>query len=85
MVASEEDPIAAARADGLAAGAIAERARIAAILDHAEAKGREQLARHFAFKTAMAPADATAALAAAPAPHFLSTHEPPKGARHWLH
>jgi hypothetical protein len=84
MVASDKDLIAEAHADGLAAGASAERARIAAILDHADAKGREQLARHFAFKTAMAPADAAAALAAAgleaaPAPLFLSTPEPPKG------
>ncbi len=54
------------RADGERAGASAERARVAAILDHDSAKGRETLARHFAFKTEMKAEDAQAALAAAP-------------------
>jgi signal peptide peptidase SppA len=45
----------------------AERARIGAILDATSAKGREAQARHFAFKTAMSVAEASAALEAAPA------------------
>ena len=49
-----------------AAAASAERNRIDAILNCAEAKGREKLARHFATKTGMPVKDAKAALAAAP-------------------
>jgi ClpP class serine protease len=56
----------AAHADGVKAGSEAERARISAILGHASAKGRETLANHFAFKTAMSPEDAAAALEAGP-------------------
>jgi signal peptide peptidase SppA len=44
----------------------AERARIKAITGHANAKGRESLANHFAFNTDMSVDDAAAALAAAP-------------------
>lgn len=40
--------------------------RIAAILDHEEAKGRETLARHLAFKTTNSVDDAVAMLKAAP-------------------
>lgn len=43
-----------------------ERARISAILTADEAKGRETLAQHFAFSTAMQPSDAIAALKVAP-------------------
>ena len=46
-------------------GAAAEQARIGAILGSDEAKGRESLAQHFAFKTGMSADDAKAALAAA--------------------
>jgi capsid assembly protease len=56
--------VASARVDGAAAGGEAERARISAILDSEEAKGRESLARHFAFKTGMDAESARAALAA---------------------
>lgn len=68
-----------ARAEGAKTGAEAERARIAAIVDSEEAQGREAQARHFAFRTAMAPEDARAALAAAPkAPAIagLDAHAP---------
>ncbi|MGD9544956.1 MAG: hypothetical protein AB7F41_14655 [Methylocystis sp.] len=56
----------AGRAEGESAGVASERARIAAILDSEEAKGREKQARYFAFKTAMAPDEARTALAEAP-------------------
>lgn len=46
--------------------ASAERTRIAAIIESEESEGRETLAKHFAFKTAMAPEDAIAAMAASP-------------------
>lgn len=73
-LAQHESAVAAARAEGVSAGrmegektgATAERTRVAAILDHESASGRETLARHFAFKTDMAPEAAQAALAAAP-------------------
>jgi ClpP class serine protease len=56
--------VAAARSEGAATGAAAERARISAILDSDEAKGRDKLARHFAFATEMSPEAAKAALVA---------------------
>jgi len=56
---------AAAPAPGEAA-ARAERTRIQAILTAPEAQGREPLARHFAFESAMGAAEARRALAAAP-------------------
>ena len=43
-----------------------ERARISAILGSDEAKGRETLAQHLAFNTAVSPDDAKATLTAAP-------------------
>jgi capsid assembly protease len=46
--------------------ALAERARISAILQHAEATGRSALAQHLAFKTTMSVDDAVAMMAAAP-------------------
>ncbi|RTL82493.1 MAG: hypothetical protein EKK29_16425 [Hyphomicrobiales bacterium] len=49
-----------------AAGALAERERIATILDLPEASGREALARHLALKTDFDPKAAAIALAAAP-------------------
>lgn len=59
-----------ARQEGLTQGrkegADTERARIGAILGSDEAKGRDSLAQHFAFKTGMSAEDAKAALAAAP-------------------
>lgn len=55
-----------------AAGFAAATTRIAAILDHENAKGREQLARHLAFKTAMSPEDAAAAMEVA----ALDTNKP---------
>jgi signal peptide peptidase SppA len=62
--------LASARADGyaegLTAGAAAERTRIAAILDHPAAAGRDGLARHIALTTALDPEQAAAILAAAP-------------------
>lgn len=63
----------AARAEGRAEGeqaataaATAMQERIGAILSSDEANGREDLAKHFAFKTGMSADDAIAALAAAP-------------------
>lgn len=67
---------------GKADGAKAMQARIGAILGSEEAKGREDLAQHFAFSTDM-PADAAvAALAKAPkaAPTPAATTETPAGA-----
>ena len=49
----------------IAAGT-AMQTRIATILDSAEASGRDDLARHFAFKTNLTAEDAISALAAAP-------------------
>ncbi|MCV0427815.1 MAG: S49 family peptidase [Roseibium sp.] len=54
---------ATARSEGEKAGAESERGRIKAILDSDEAKGREDLARHFAFNTDQSPEAANAALA----------------------
>jgi len=51
--------VAEAKPDAVAA----ERARISAILEHPEAAGRDALARHLAFKTAMSAEDAGAMLA----------------------
>ena len=51
----------------------AERTRVSAIVSSEHAKGREQLAQHFAFNTSMSAEDAIAALAAAPAPAATAT------------
>jgi signal peptide peptidase SppA len=59
---AEQQALEAAKAEGISA----ERARVSAILGHAEAVGRQKLAEHMAFNTAIAPADAAALLAAAP-------------------
>jgi hypothetical protein len=59
--ASDATPIAA---EAVAYGDDAERARIETILNSPAAKGREELARHFAFKTDMSSSDAISALAA---------------------
>lgn len=56
----------AATTDAAAQAAAAASARIAAILDAPEAKGREDLARHLAFKTQTPASDAVGLLAAAP-------------------
>lgn len=53
-------------ADAKAAGAREASARISAIMTCEEAKGREALASHFAFKTTMSLDDAKASLAVAP-------------------
>jgi signal peptide peptidase SppA len=54
------------KVEGAKEGATAERARIGAILGSDEAKGRSDLAKHFAFDTAMSADDAKAALGKAP-------------------
>ena len=64
--AVHEQAVAAAKAEGVAEGAAAATARIGAILGSEEAKGRETLANHFAFKTEMSAEDAVAALAVSP-------------------
>jgi len=64
---------ASAKAEGVKEGAAAERTRIAAILDDEKAKGRESLARHFAFKTDMPADQALAALEATPAASATSS------------
>ena len=55
--AAHDSALASARADahaeGVKAGAAGERTRVAAILGHAEAEGRDTLARHLAFETDM--------------------------------
>jgi signal peptide peptidase SppA len=56
---------AAEAATAVTAAQDAERARISAILTHAEAEGRAKLANHLAFKTAHSVDDAVALLAAA--------------------
>lgn len=53
-------------AEGTKVGAEAERARIKAIVEHPEAKGREQLAAHYAYATAATPDAAEAALKVSP-------------------
>jgi len=60
--AVHEQAVAAARAEG----AVEATARIGAILGSEDAKGREDLANHFAFKTSMNAEDAIAALAVSP-------------------
>ena len=64
--AVHEQAVTAAKAEGVAEGAAAATARIGAILGSDEAKGREELANHFAFKTSMSAEDAVAALAVSP-------------------
>ncbi len=61
---AKDEAIAKATADGAKAGATQERARISAILDSEEAKGRTKLAAHIAFKTAMSADEAKAMLSA---------------------
>lgn len=56
----------AARAEGTTQGATAERARISAIMNCEEAKGRETLANHLAMNTDDSPEKAKATLAASP-------------------
>lgn len=50
--------------EGVAKGAAEAATRIAAILDHENANGREKLARHLAFKSQMSADDAIATLSA---------------------
>ncbi|MCJ2080741.1 head maturation protease, ClpP-related [Methylobacterium sp. J-090] len=67
---AETKPVAAQDAPDLASArreaATAERSRVSAIMDSDEARGREDLARHFAFATDMEPDAAKAALTKAP-------------------
>jgi signal peptide peptidase SppA len=53
-------------AEGVKAGAAAERTRIESILTHADAEGREATAQHLAFKTDMAADAAVALMASTP-------------------
>ena len=57
----------AGKAQGFTEGEAAASARIQGILGSEEARGREALASHFAYKTPMSAEDAKAALVAAPA------------------
>jgi hypothetical protein len=66
----------AGKAEGVKEGATAERKRIAAILDDDKAKGRESLARHFAFETDQSAEQALAALEKAPAEASKETLSP---------
>lgn len=81
--AVHEQAVAAARAEGLAEGAAAAQTRISAILGSDEAEGREDLAKHFAFKSDMPAEAAIAALAAAPkaaaAPEPVAEQQPANG------
>lgn len=63
--------------EGLIAGRTAERERMAAILDSEEAKGRDALARHFAFESDMSADLARSALAKSPKAEAPKA-EPPK-------
>lgn len=65
-----------------AAGALAERERIAAILNLPEAAGREALARHLALKTDFDPKAASIALASAPEGQSAAALEYEAGAAH---
>ncbi|MEE4012106.1 S49 family peptidase [Roseibium sp. FZY0029] len=67
--------VAAAKREGVAEGAAAERGRIKAILDSEEAEGREELARHFAFDTDQTPESANAALTKSPKATAEKGHE----------
>lgn len=55
-----------ARAEGVKAGAVAERARIQGILANAESEGRTATAQHLAFATEMSPEAAVSLLATMP-------------------
>jgi signal peptide peptidase SppA len=66
----------AGKAEGVKEGATAERKRIAAILDDDKAKGREPLARHFAFETDQSAEQALAALEKAPVEAAKETLSP---------
>lgn len=61
-----EAALAAARTDATATARTEERTRVQAIMNAEEAKGREDLAHHFAFDTDMTPEAAKAALGKAP-------------------
>jgi hypothetical protein len=63
-----------------AAGATAERKRVASILTSAAAKGREDLAQHLALRTDLAVPAALAALEAAPLSQSLEHYEYERGA-----
>lgn len=66
------------QAQGQKEGATAATTRVAAILDHENAKGREPLARHLAFRTALSAEDAIATMAATPA--VVAAAPPPSAA-----
>lgn len=71
----------AARQDGATAATASERTRISAIMTSEEAKGREELAQHFAYETDMAPEAAKAALGKAPKPAAPTAKQSPFEAR----
>lgn len=77
--AVHEQAVAAAKAEGVAEGAAAATARIGAILGSEEAKGRQDLANHFAFKTSMSAEDAVAALAVSPKAEAEGTRDQAQG------
>lgn len=66
LVAQLAEARAAGKAEGVQEGAAAERARVKAIIGSEHAAGREALAAHLAFGTAMAPAEAAAVMQNAP-------------------
>lgn len=71
--AARNEGHAAGKAEGVKEGATAERARVSAILGCDEAKGRTDLAQHFAFDTDMNADAAKAALAKAPKQEAAAT------------
>lgn len=64
--AVNEKAVADPKAEGFAEGQAAAVTRIGAILGSEEAKGREDLAKHFAFKTGLSAEDAIESLKASP-------------------
>jgi signal peptide peptidase SppA len=76
--AEHEAALASARVAARAEGVASERARIGAILGHANAQGRDSLAQHFAFKTEMPAEAAVEALAAAAPAVAAQPPAPPK-------
>lgn len=77
----DEEADADADAEATSPEAAAERKRIGAILNSPHAKGRDDLAKHLALNTGMAPAAAIGALKAAPAGGTLDSRMRTAGAR----
>ena len=74
------EALASAQAAARTEAAAAERARVSAIVGSEEAKGRADLANHFAFETGMSAEDAVKALAKAPKATAAVTPVPTKPA-----